>query len=194
MRLCVKKVFFNKVLLHLMSVGVGLGICSIGAILWGTKSAAQAEHEFVGVNKCALCHKKVEQGEQFKIWQESKHAMAYETLWTPEAREQAAKLGINDPQTSGKCLKCHSTAYWFSEIKVTEEIPVEEGISCESCHGPGKDYMKKTIMEKREEAIANGLIMPDENTCRKCHNPEAPTYKSFDFKERWEKIKHPLPK
>src|SRR3989338_8648703 len=135
-----------------------LGVCAV-MFLWGGEiSIVQAEHEFVGVAKCSLCHKKPEQGEQFKIWQETKHAQAFETLKTPEAKEQAAKLGIDDPSTSGKCLKCHSTAYWFSETKVTDVIPIEEGVSCESCHGPGKDYMKKSIMQDKEEAIANGLI------------------------------------
>ena len=54
--------------------------------------------------------------------------------------------------------------------------------------------LKKSIMQSREEAIANGLLIPDESTCVKCHNSEAPTFKGFDFKEKWEKIKHPTPK
>ncbi len=156
-------------------------------------SAAAPEHEFVGAQKCKMCHQKPEQGEQYHIWQESKHAKAMESLKTPEAKEIAVKLGIDDPATSGKCVKCHSTAYGFSEAKVTDVISVEEGVSCESCHGAGKDYMKKSIMEDKEQAIAKGLIIPDEQTCRKCHNPEAPTFQSFDYQERWEKIKHPIP-
>src|SRR3989338_4718015 len=72
-------------------------------------------HEFIGANKCKMCHQKPEQGEQYRKWQESKHAHALDSLATPEAKEVAKKLGIENPQTSGKCLKCHSTAYWFSE-------------------------------------------------------------------------------
>ncbi len=160
-----------------------------------TKAYAEpSAHEFVGVKKCAMCHKKPEQGEQFRIWEESKHAKAYETLGTPAAKEVAAKLGITDPQTSGKCLKCHSTAYNFTEEKVTDAISVEEAISCESCHGAGKDYMKKSVMQDKDQAISSGLVMPDETTCTKCHNAESPAFKSFDYKESWEKIKHPVPK
>jgi formate-dependent nitrite reductase cytochrome c552 subunit len=155
--------------------------------------AEDAQHEFVGVKKCAMCHKKEDQGAQSVIWEGSKHSKAYETLGTPAAKEVAAKLGIADPQTSGKCLKCHSTAYGFTENKVTEAIPVEEGVSCESCHGAGKDYMKKSVMEDKQQAIANGLIIPNEQVCSKCHNPESPSFKSFEFKERWEEIKHPIP-
>ncbi len=155
--------------------------------------AAPSEHEFVGAKKCAMCHKKPEQGEQMRIWEESKHAKAFETLGTAAAKEAGAKRGVDDPQTSGKCLKCHSTAYGFSEQKITEVITPEEGVSCESCHAAGKDYMKKSVMEDKAQAIANGLIIPDEQICLKCHNPESPSYKSFDFKEYWEKIKHPKP-
>ena len=155
--------------------------------------AAAPEHEFIGANKCAMCHKKPEQGEQYVIWSGSGHAKAFEVLGTPEAKETGKARGVDDPQTSGKCLKCHSTAYWFSENKVSEAIPVEEGVSCESCHAPGKDYMKKSVMEDKNAAIAAGLIIPTEQTCRQCHNEESPNFKGFDYATMWEKIKHPKP-
>src|SRR3989338_8554532 len=138
------------------------GVCAVLFMWSGEMSAVQAEHEFVGAAKCKMCHQKPDKGEQYKIWQESKHAKAFETLKTPEAKEQAAKLGIDDPSTSGKCLKCHSTAYNFTESKVTEAIAVEEGVSCESCHGAGKDYMKKSVMEDEAAAVAQGMVIPDE--------------------------------
>ncbi|MBI4353507.1 MAG: cytochrome c3 family protein [Candidatus Omnitrophica bacterium] len=162
-------------------------------VLAAPAGAVELAHEFIGAKKCSLCHSKPAQGEQYAIWLQSKHAKAIESLGTPEAKEIAAKLGIENPQASGKCLKCHSTAYWFSEERVSEAIAVEEGISCESCHGAGKDYAKKSVMQNREGAVAQGLLIPDEATCQKCHNEEAPTFKSFDFKEKWEKIKHALP-
>ncbi len=155
---------------------------------------AQLPHEFIGASKCAICHKTPKQGEQFGIWQQSAHAKAFDVLGTPEAKEQAAKMGVEDPQKSGKCLKCHSTAYGFTEEKVSQTIKLEEGVSCESCHGAGKDYMKMSVMKNKDAAVAAGLQIPDEATCRKCHNENSPTFKPFDFKERWEKIKHPIMK
>ena len=157
-------------------------------------SSLALDHEFAGVDKCRLCHKKPEQGEQYLIWQGTGHAKAFQALGTPEAKAAAEKLGISDPQTNPKCLRCHSTAYYFTETKQTDVIPVEEGISCESCHGPGKDYMKKSIMENKEEAVANGLLIQTQELCLKCHNQESPTYKPFNFDERWAKIAHPVPK
>ncbi len=179
-----------------MGKRVGI-IFGLGVFLLLVSTYVLAEdlaHEFTGVKKCSICHKKPEQGEQFGIWEKSLHAKAFETLGTDAAKQAGAARGVQDPQKDGKCLKCHSTAYGFSEAKITDAIAVEEGVSCESCHGPGKDYSKKSVMEDRDQAVAAGLIIPDEKTCVKCHNSESPNYKPFDYKEFWEKIKHPVPK
>ena len=97
---------------------------------------------YVGVKSCKMCHRKAEDGEQFAKWQESAHAKAFEKLASPEAKEVAKKLGIDDPQKSGKCLACHSTAYNWKDTVQNAELPVEEGVSCESCHGPGTEHVR----------------------------------------------------
>ncbi len=160
---------------------------------FSASTAFAGNHEYVGSKKCGICHKRPEVGGQLGIWQASAHAKAFETLGTPAAKEAAAKLGIDNPQTSGKCLKCHSTAYANTENRVSQVIAVEEGVSCESCHGAGKDYMKKSVMENKDQAIAAGLVLPDEKTCTTCHNSESPTFKSFNYQESWAKIQHPNP-
>lgn len=159
-----------------------------------TWPSEQSKHEYVGVKKCSLCHKAKKQGDQYRIWLGSPHAKAYETLGTPEAKELAGKLGIDDSQKSGKCLRCHSTAYGFGEEKITEVISVEEGISCETCHGPGKDYLTSKIMKNRKKAVAKGLIIGKEQTCLKCHNATAPNVKEFHFEEAFDQMKHPVPR
>ncbi len=165
----------------------------LGFLAAGPLAQAASEHEYVGAAKCAICHKSPAQGEQYRIWQESAHAKAFATLGTPEAKEVAAKMGVSDPETSGKCLKCHATAYGLTEARVTQVIPVQEGVSCESCHGAGKDYMKMTVMKDKAAAIAAGMLIPDEATCLQCHNADSPTFKPFNYAERSEKIKHPVP-
>jgi hypothetical protein len=149
---------------------------------------------YVGTKMCAICHKKDDSGNQFAKWQDSPHAKAFQTLGTPAAKEVAKKLGIDDPQTSGKCLKCHATAYNFTESVATEKYKVEDGVGCESCHGPGKKYMAKSTMEDRSAATAAGMVYPATQSCKLCHNSESPSFKGFDEAAMVEKIAHPDPK
>ena len=149
----------------------------------GTAVNAQAP-TYVGSVKCKMCHNKETTGNQFKIWSESAHASAWKNLSGDKALEVGKKLGIAEPQKSEKCLKCHGSIAGF----------VEEGTTCEACHGPGSAYKTMAIMKDREMAKKNGLIIPDEKTCVRCHNSESPTFKSFDFATYYKKIEHPLPK
>lgn len=161
---------------------------------------------YVGVKACGICHNKEETGKQLDLWKASPHAKAFETLGTPAAKEAGAKRGVDNPQTSPKCLKCHSTAYHFGEEVKTEKIKPEDGVTCESCHGPGKKYMPKKVMENRNDSIANGLVYPATESCTMCHNEESPSWNpelyttkdgkkvGFDAEQAYEKIKHPNPK
>lgn len=160
---------------------------------------------YTGVKTCGMCHRKEASGNQLGVWQQGPHAKAFEKLTTPEAKAAGAKVGVAEPEKSGKCLKCHATAYNGTETLQVEKIPAEEGVSCESCHGAGKAYKSKTIMENREQAIAAGLVYPATKSCEQCHNDTSPTWKAdryttkdgkkvgFDVTQAYEKIKHPNP-
>ena len=137
------------------------------------------DHKYIGASKCKMCHNKAEKGEQYKKWLDGPHAKAMESLNAEEAK---------DP----KCLKCHSTAATV-DASLIATLTVEEGVSCESCHGPGSIYKKKTIMESREQSMAAGLILPEEKVCKECHNEESPNYKGFDYAEYTAKMAHPNP-
>lgn len=171
-------------------------------------SAGAAEPDaslYAGNTSCKMCHKKPEKGDQYGKWLASPHAKAFEMLASAEAKEAGAKVGVADPQKSGKCLKCHSTAYNFTESVATDKIAPEEGVTCESCHGPGKNYKSKAVMEDREKCIAAGMVYPATKSCERCHNDKAPSWKAdryttkagvktgFDVEQAYEKIKHPDP-
>jgi len=154
-------------------------IASFLIFLGGNYLTAQ-DYEYVGAAKCKMCHNKPTTGAQYKIWSESKHAHAMESLKGDEKK---------DP----KCLKCHSTAGAVSEDLIAT-ITVDEGVSCESCHGPGSAYKSNSIMKDLAKAKENGLIIPTKELCVKCHNSESPNFKGFDFDEYMKKIAHPIPK
>ena len=122
---------------------------------------------------------------------------AYETLASEEALAVAKELGIEDPQADPKCLKCHVTAFTVMADLENQKITMEEGVSCESCHGAGSGYYKKATMKGiaagEIEAASVGLVMPDEAVCAGCHNDESPTFESFDFAKASVEIAHPIP-
>lgn len=185
---------------------IGLNLALAVFAFENSLAAERDPANYTGVKACGICHNKEETGKQLDIWKAGPHAKAFETLGTPAAKEAGAKRGIDNPQTSPKCLKCHSTAYHFSEEIKTEKIKPEDGVTCESCHGPGKKYMPKKVMENRNDAIANGLVYPATESCTKCHNEESPSWNpelyttkdgkkvGFDAEQAYEKIKHPNPK
>lgn len=162
--------------------------------------------DYVGVEMCKLCHKEKNLGNQYEIWTNTLHSKAYYLLDTPEARLAGDRVGVSEPQKSAKCLRCHSTAYAFSEKNIASDLELEDGVQCESCHGPGEEYMYPEVMGDRDDSKKKGLVMPPTiETCKKCHNQENPcwdpekdtmpdgTKVNFYFPSRWEKIKHHKP-
>jgi len=192
---------------NLVSSSFGLGLVLAGSITLNGMAVERDASLLVGTKACAMCHKKAESGDQFGKWQSTAHAKAVEMLASPEAKAAGAKVGVAEPQKSGKCLKCHSTAYNFTEeSKATEKVLVEDGVSCESCHGPGKNYKAKATMEDQKKCIEAGMIYPATTSCALCHNEQSPTWNAekyttkdgkkvgFDAEQAYEKIKHPDPK
>lgn len=164
------------------------------AVLMLSAGAVYADdHAFVGPDSCKMCHTAKTKGEQYTIWKASPHAKAFETLASDKAKELGKAKGVTDPQKDPKCLKCHVTGYGAPEAMHTQKWKQEDGVTCESCHGAGADYKKMDIMKDEAKAKAAGLIIPDEKVCKGCHNEESPSYKPFDFKTYFEKIKHPNP-
>ena len=172
---------------------VPLTVFAVVAIVALLSAPAFAERGYVGVDACKMCHKKEKTGNQHGSWSESKHAKAFETLGSDKANEVASAKGIANPQEAPECLKCHVMASGVDASLLGKKYKVEDGVGCESCHGPGKDYKNIKIMKDRDQAVANGLIIPTEDVCKKCHNEESPTYVEFNFEERAAQIAHPNP-
>lgn len=171
----------KKILLPLIVLAVLIFIISLFS----------QEFTYVGAAKCKICHKKEKQGQQYPIWEESKHSQSYAALTSEAALEAAKKMGLETPPAENpECLKCHAPL-----CKKAPEFK-EEGITCEVCHGPGSEYKKLSVMKNREKAVENGLIIYEsaeaiEKQCLTCH--DMAHQKPFDFKAAWEKIKHPIP-
>lgn len=164
---------------------------AVSAILFAGLLSAQ-DYNYIGAAKCKMCHNTEKSGFQYKIWSESLHSKSMASLSSQASLDYAKKNGIADPTKDEKCLKCHSTYASVPKDNI-ETLTPAEGVSCESCHGPGSAYKTNTIMKDRALAVKNGLIVPDQKTCEKCHNKENPFYKPFDYAAAVKKIAHPTP-
>ena len=171
-------------------------------------AGASIEHKFIGARKCKKCHGKELMGDQMGVWQEGPHRPAFDTLGGPESLAIAERLGLETPPAeSAECLVCHVTAFGVPEDKIWKPLDQVEGVQCESCHGPGRDYRKKKIMDDLDKARAKGLWDPDAESgiCLHCHNESSPTFDpqrytlgdgskvGFDYDQAAQRIAHPIP-
>lgn len=166
-------------------------IVAVLAFFAGSALMAQ-NFKYIGAPKCKMCHMKPAKGEQYNVWLKGPHANAMKTLANEESKKIAAEMGIADPTTDPACIKCHSTVGHIDKGLVAG-IKITEGVSCESCHGPGSMYKGASVMKNREMAMKKGLILPTEEVCLACHNEESPTYKPFNYEEKVALIAHPDP-
>jgi len=159
----------------------------IAIVLLAMTGLLAKEYTYVGAIKCKKCHKAPEQGNQYQAWLDSRHNKSYAVLSSRSAFEEAEKANLKKPPNkSPQCLKCHSPLY--------EKAPdlVNQGVTCEVCHGPGSDYVKLNIMKSTEKSAQNGLIVyasqdAIKEKCLSCHTGE-----HFHFTAAWEEIKHPV--
>ena len=162
------------------------------------KKVPEKKFSYMGVKKCKGCHMTSKSGKQYQKWMAGPHVKAYEELASEQSKEVAAKLGLKeDPQKSAKCLVCHVTAYGVDKELVAETLKIENGVGCESCHGPGSEYYKLSVMKKLAAGTVKpedvGYVLADEKLCLTCHNKKSPTYKPFKFEEDVKKVAHPTP-
>ena len=154
--------------------------------------------KYMGSAKCKNCHSTAAKGDQFDAWLKTKHAKAFEQLASPEAIKLGKTKGVDQPQKSAECLKCHVTAYEVPAAQKHKNFDATMGVQCESCHGPGSKHVEarlaadeaaagdKPIEVGKDEIIGH----PGADTCRKCHNKDGPSYKPFAFKKYLKEIAH----
>ena len=89
--------------------------------------------KIVGPNACAECHK-----QEAEAWKATHHFKTFgEMPRRKEANEIATRMGVQRIRGEGLCLTCHYTV----QEKENRNQPIA-GISCESCHSAGEDWIK----------------------------------------------------
>jgi hypothetical protein len=152
------------------------GFAAVGTVASDPANPAKV----VGPNACAECHK-----QEIEAWKESHHFKTFREMpRKKEANEIAERLGVQRIRSETLCLSCHYTV----QEKDKKQQPIA-GISCESCHSAGEDWIKvhsqfsgkteKTESKAEKEARwkladSKGMIRPSSlyqlaKNCYGCH-------------------------
>jgi hypothetical protein len=153
------------------SVRVGHAIACAFVIVLSCPLAAQVR-QTVGPARCVDCHDHRDE----KEWWQTKdgdgkgkqHSKADRRLEDAKAPQYAKALGLTDVyDPNGACVTCHATVVAGS---------ADFGVSCESCHGPGKDYLtphqtKGTYATSIKLGMMDVKNKPEAwaRTCMGCH-------------------------
>jgi hypothetical protein len=168
-----------------ISTRLAVGVCCFSAacviVACLSRSAIASDPaKIAGPNACAECHK-----QEVEAWKGSHHFKTFREMpRNAEANKIAARMGIRRIRSESLCLNCHYTV----QQKDDKEEPIA-GVSCESCHSGGKDWIKihsgysgktaqtetKTEKEQRwTTADSKGMIRPKAiyqiaKNCLGCH-------------------------
>ena len=142
-----------------------------------------AQHsEYSGVGSCSSsnCHgaqsprnvSNVLQNEYITWSKLDKHSSAYRALLSGEAKRMAYHLGIADATKDKRCLSCHALV---SDAAAPAKF-LEDGVSCESCHGNASGWIKQHVEKDSSHARNLELGMTQTSdltalsaTCLRCH-------------------------
>ena len=182
---------------------LGVLVVCVGGVASLASASDPGVHDrhpiYVGVRACAKCHAGKAAGHQVGLWRASAHSGAYACLWSPQSKKIAELSGIpEEPQESAMCLGCHATGSRVEAWEKEDEFLLEDGVQCETCHGPGSEYANNEVMMDREKAMMAGLRMPRPRDCMMCHNVKGShvavlSAPQLDVAMGMKKIAHPTP-
>jgi len=158
-----------------------------GLLVCLTAGAAPAPVElakFTGVSSCqsSLCHGGGAGNDQCAIWAAVDfHVRAYAILLTPRSRSITDALNSVNPTVNERCTVCHSPLQALPPQRVSTAAFVDEGVTCESCHGPASLWLRSHTRKDYTAAqrVASGMTdlrgaYGRANTCVACHEYLSP--------------------
>lgn len=165
------------------------------------------EPKYVGTKTCKKCHfetweswSRTRMARSFNVLKpdaqlevDKKKKIDQAWIDAVKARKPKGKPPIDptkDHTRDANCVKCHVTGFGGPKgyaipdpksRKARRTAEKLEGVGCESCHGPGSEYVKvfKDIFMKQrpysiDELRAAGLKEISRETCLQCHTTESP--------------------
>lgn len=120
----------------------------LAALAWPATAALGATAKFLGPNKCTSCHDHEKQA----AWAgKDTHAKALQQIEDKNAARYARAIGLADAyDLKGSCVGCHATVF---------NGDANAGVSCETCHGAGSDYVEPHQQKgSYEKSLTLGMI------------------------------------
>jgi Cytochrome c554 and c-prime len=166
-------------------IALTLGTGAPEAVAQQTQSSASSQAgKYAGAGGCAAsnCHGSVTpktvtrvMQNEYSIWAgRDKHQRAYNVLSNPVSMRMAKilKLGTSPNQTD-KCLACHSLN--VPQNLRGQSFQMDEGVSCESCHGPAVGWLgSHSAKGSHEQSLKLGMyetrdLVSRSERCLTCH-------------------------
>ncbi len=150
-------------------------LCAFAVLLDSQNSSAQ-KYQTLGTAGCGLGQDKCHTSENTRWYRNDPHKLTVEALYddleNAEKYAEQAGVGAKDLfKGNTSCMQCHATVASGREAK-----EADEGVSCESCHGPGSGYKDRHTEKPDGYKIALTLGMEDNKnldvrakTCVRCH-------------------------
>jgi hypothetical protein len=134
----------------------------------------------LGVKECAgaPCHghsaptQKRVRLDEASVWRRHDvHARAYDVLFNQDSARMAKNLGLGSAASAKLCLDCHAD----NAAKRGARFSLEEGVSCEACHGGSARYVQSHAAgQSHAQNLAQGMYPTDDpvaraELCLSCH-------------------------
>ena len=149
-----------------------------------TRPPVPPDAKYTGPGSCSSpsCHGGVQPRQQssvlqneYSIWVvKDQHTKAFAALTTPIGKRMGQILGLAHPEAEQKCLVCHSLNV-AADMR-SRSFDVDEGVTCENCHGPASKWLGPHTEDKwtHAQSVQAGMhdnrdLIQRTEKCLECH-------------------------
>ena len=116
--------------------------------------------KFTGAGSCnqAKCHghKSKIRANEYTTWVKAEiHSQAYSVLFEEDSQKIAKDFGLKGkPEKSQECIVCHTLSIDNKPDLKGEKYDINEGVTCELCHGPAEQYLEPHAKPYEPKGVA----------------------------------------
>lgn len=121
-------------------------------------------YKFTGAGGCnkEKCHGHAtkNRANEYTTWIKAEiHSAGYSVLFEKDAKEIAKKFGVKGKAGDDKrCAVCHTIYLEHKPGLKGEKFDINEGVTCEICHGPGSGYIEPHAKPYQPEGVKGDAL------------------------------------